>query len=214
MKTKLCSKCKKVKEGLSSSWCKLCQKEYDQKRYIANADAIKQRVHLRYINNLEKMRIERKERHKRHRDKENCQNYEWQQNNKEKYETSIKAWRERNPEKLKEYAKKSRQAHPEYAREAMQRKRSTPQGKLNSNISRAIHLSLKGTKAGRSWESIVDYTIYQLIERLKQTIPGSYTWQDYLNGKLHLDHIIPISVFNFSEARHIDFKRCWALENL
>jgi hypothetical protein len=30
----------------------------------------------------------------------------------------------------------------------------------------------------------------------------------------HIDHIIPKSVFNYTDAEHIDFKRCWALKNL
>ena len=49
---------------------------------------------------------------------------------------------------------------------------------------------------------------------MKKTIPESYTWKDYLEGRLQIDHKIPISVFNFSEPEHTDFKRCWTLKNL
>ena len=35
-----------------------------------------------------------------------------------------------------------------------------------------------------------------------------------MEGKLHLDHKIPKSIFNYEKSEHTDFKRCWALENL
>jgi hypothetical protein len=35
-----------------------------------------------------------------------------------------------------------------------------------------------------------------------------------VKGKIHIDHIIPISVHNFEFPTDIDFKKCWALANL
>ena len=35
-----------------------------------------------------------------------------------------------------------------------------------------------------------------------------------MDGKLHIDHIIPVSVFNFTNDNHIDFFKCWSLDNL
>lgn len=61
---------------------------------------------------------------------------------------------------------------------------------------------------------LVDYTIEELERNLKAKIPKGYTWQDFLKGKLHIDHKTPVSVFNFTSPRDIDFKRCWALKNL
>ena len=64
------------------------------------------------------------------------------------------------------------------------------------------------------WNKQVNYTIVDLKNHLEKTIPNGYDWEDYINGKLQVDHIIPISAFNFTSANHTDFKRCWALENL
>ena len=86
---------------------------------------------------------------------------------------------------------------------------------LNDRMSSGIRASLKSNKNGRSWESIVGYTLDSLIKRLKATIPDGYTWNDYMNGaKLHIDHIVPISVHNFKSYKDTDFKRCWSLKNL
>lgn len=85
---------------------------------------------------------------------------------------------------------------------------------LNGKIRSAISLSLKGNKTNKSWEILVDYKLKDLINHLNKTMPYGYCWNDYLNAKLHIDHIIPISVFNFTKPEHTDFKRCWSLSNL
>lgn len=87
--------------------------------------------------------------------------------------------------------------------------------RLNCRMKTGIRQSLKfGSKNGRSWESLVPYNYKQLKRRLDFTMPNGYTWQDFLNGDLHIDHIIPISAFNFDESEHLDFSKCWALSNL
>lgn len=86
--------------------------------------------------------------------------------------------------------------------------------KLKHRMRNGINFRLRYGKGGRSWLSLVDYTIDQLEQRLKKTMPIGYTWDDFLGGGLHVDHIIPVSVFNFTKPEHIDFKRCWALDNL
>ncbi|MBA7582195.1 hypothetical protein ES708_24115 [subsurface metagenome] len=84
---------------------------------------------------------------------------------------------------------------------------------LNHNISKAIGKTLKNNKNSKIYR-IFEYTKNDLMEQLKHTIPKGYAWQDYLDGRLQMDHIIPISAFNFTKHEHIDFKRCWALSNL
>ena len=85
---------------------------------------------------------------------------------------------------------------------------------LNHKIRNAIRKSLKGNKAGKHWETLVGYSVNDLMEHLKKTLSKGYCWQDYMENKLEIDHIIPKSVFNFTKSDHIDFKRCWALNNL
>lgn len=96
-----------------------------------------------------------------------------------------------------------------------ERIRNKPYHLLNNRMRGGIRESLRNnSKNGRHWEDLVNYTIKDLIKRLKKTIPERYTWQDFLDGKLHIDHIIPISAFDFDNPEDFDFTRCWALNNL
>lgn len=86
---------------------------------------------------------------------------------------------------------------------------------LNHRMSVGIWRTLKrGEKNGRTWLGLVPYTHKKLKKRLESTMPFGYTWQDFLDGKLHIDHIISISEFKFEKPEDLGFKRCWALSNL
>lgn len=90
-----------------------------------------------------------------------------------------------------------------------------PDGRrLHQRISSAIRDTITGKKNGRKWQTLVGYTLADIRQRLKETMPDGYSWQDFLNGDLHIDHIVPVSAFNFSKPEHDDFGRCWSLSNL
>lgn len=85
---------------------------------------------------------------------------------------------------------------------------------LKNRIAARLRKALKRNKNKRKSFDILPYTPEQLLCRLRKTIPDGYTWQDFLEGRLHIDHIIPVRAFNFSKPEHPDFHRCWALSNL
>jgi len=86
------------------------------------------------------------------------------------------------------------------------------QRKLGKRVSVGIRKALKFKKDGYSWELMLGYTRKQLFDRLSSTMPVGYTWDDL--DKLHIDHIVPKSAFNYESYFDADFKRCWALKNL
>lgn len=86
--------------------------------------------------------------------------------------------------------------------------------RLDLRVGSLMWYSLRKEKRGIRWERLVGYTLDDLIGRLETTMPDGYDWQDYVSGRLHLDHIIPRSVFNYRAPEDYDFKRCWALSNL
>ncbi|MBA7526943.1 hypothetical protein ES705_19114 [subsurface metagenome] len=140
---------------------------------------------------------------------------QYYKNNREKIKKCSKQWRKNNPEREEKYGKQWRKNNRDKRNiDNRERYKTDLKYNLNVKISRAIKRYSKGNKNGRHWEGLVGYNSNDLIKRLNETMPVGYTWQDYLNGDLHTDHIIPISAFNFTRPEHTDFKRCWALENL
>jgi len=93
-------------------------------------------------------------------------------------------------------------------------KKTLLQYRLNGNMGSNVWDSIKKDKAGRHWETLVGYTLNDLIRRLRKTMPNGYNWQDYLKGKLHIDHIIPKRAFTFKTSKDEEFKQCWSLYNL
>jgi hypothetical protein len=149
--------------------------------------------------------------------KENKKKY--YQNNKNKISEYKKEWYQKNKEKILKKSKQWQEKNKERCRENhnnnyKKRNKTDIKFNLNRNIGKSIGKSLKGNKSGYHWETLVGYTVNDLKKRLQKTMPEGYTWQDYLEGKLHIDHIIPKSVFNFDNYNQIDFQRCWALDNL
>jgi len=154
----------------------------------------------------------------------------WRKNNSGKCRKAVKIYRENNKEKIKKhrgkYVKENREKiniskRKWYKNNAdkigdrnKNRYRTDSKYNLNMRMSGAIRASLRRNKSGYHWELLVGYSVNSLIKRLKKTIPVGYSWQDCLNGSLHIDHIIPIDAFNFIKPENPDFKKCWALNNL
>ena len=164
--------------------------------------------------------------------KEHIKEYkkEWYQSNRRMVLERMKEWQKNNPEHYSEYQNKY---HLEHKEEEIEQKRKYHQShkeesriyqnnriktdlkcNLNNKISGAMLKSLKGNKGGKHWEDLVGYTLEDLKRHLGKTMPEGYNWQDYMEGRLHIDHKIPMSVFNFDQIGQLDFKRCWSLNNL
>ena len=141
----------------------------------------------------------------------------WQSKNKDKMKKDYKEYYNKNRDEIirkqKKYSKLS-EVKERINRYQIHRRKTDLKYNLKGKITRAIGKSLKRNKKGYQWETLVGYKLDDLIKHLKKTMPKGYAWQDYLEGKLHIDHKIPISVFNFDKIGQIDFKKCWALKNL
>jgi len=194
-------------------------KEWSKQYYIKHREQILKRQKQYSKENSEKIKEYHKEYYQKNKDKLNEYSEQWQKDNPEKVKKRDKRYYESHPEKVKE---KDRQYYENNHEKIIERIRRWGNKKyksdlrynLNNKIRTAIRLSLNGNKNGRHWEDLIGYSLNKLIKHLKKTIPKGYTWQDFMKGKLHIDHIIPISAFNFTKPEHVDFKRCWSLNNL
>jgi len=136
---------------------------------------------------------------------------EWSSKNREKLLVHKKLYRIENRQKIRQWEIGHKKKRNEYTKN---RRKIDLKFNLNDRLKTAIRISLKNNKNGRRWENLTGYSLDILIKHLKKTMPKGYCWQDFLNGRLHIDHIIPKSVFNYDNSENPDFNRCWSLENL
>lgn len=210
--TKFCNSCKETKDindfhlnsllkDGHSFYCKQCMKEYR---------------HAYYQKNIEKTNILASK---------------WRQNNYEHAKECARKWNKQHPDKIKKYVKKHKSRSPESYKQYCktwidknkekrretclrgQRKRRTiPKYIIAKRISCHIRMCLCGNKNTKSWESLVGYTKDKLKKHIEKKFLKGMSWDN--TSLWHIDHIIPISAFNFEIPEDIDFKRCFALKNL
>lgn len=203
---------------------------------IKNKEKIKKQRKEYRSKNVEKIRIGAKKYYNKNKEKERERVKKYKEENAEKIreykrkyrlanleriKENSKIYRKNNKEKIKKQDRLYRKKNIEWWKKYINKKyKENLKFNINSRMSRAVRDSLKvkrflkSSKNGNRWENLVGYSVNDLIKRLKKTLPKGYTWKDYLSGELHIDHIIPIAVFNFTKVENPDFKRCWALSNL
>ena len=139
----------------------------------------------------------------------------WQKNNQEHLKKYRKEYNKRNKTKKDRQNKIYYQQNKEYFNNYYNVKyRNDKKFNLTKRMYSIIRQCVLKNKSGWKWENYVSYTLRDLVSRLKNILPEGYIWQDYLEGKLEIDHILPISAFNYSEPNNYEFQECWALENL
>ena len=171
------------------------RRKYGEKRYRKNPEKEAEHNKKNYTKHRTKRLVYRKKYYTSHF--ELIQEY----NKKNKHKKD--KWISDNPEKMKEYIKRSNK-----------KRVSTPKGKLNVRIGRLIYHSLRGAKEGKSWCELVPYSLIQLKRHIEKQFKEGMSWEAYMRGEIHIDHIIPVSVFTFSRPDDIQFQTCWALKNL
>jgi predicted nucleic acid-binding Zn ribbon protein len=124
-------------------------------------------------------------------------------NNGEEAKVRRKNWIKNNYQRFREIQNKSKN----------NRFKNNINYRLNILMGNAIRNTVKD-KGVKKWEKLVGYSINTLQQHLETTLPESVSWNDYLEGGYHIDHIIPISMFNFESYQDPEFKKCWNYRNL
>ena len=132
---------------------------------------------------------------------------DWQEVRRKKYNENPELRLEQN----RVWCKNNPEARRKIVSRAHRKSRNIAKVKISESMSNGIRKSIIG-KGNRHWELFVDFTIEQLKKHLEKRFKPEMTWANY--GAWHIDHKIPITVFNFEKPEDFDFKRCWALKNL
>jgi len=87
------------------------------------------------------------------------------------------------------------------------------QCRLRTVISTGIRNCLKFGKNHMSTENVLGYTIDDLRCHLESQFDEKMNWENY-GIYWEIDHLLPVSYFQFSSYTDPGFKDCWNLENL
>ena len=81
-------------------------------------------------------------------------------------------------------------------------------------MSEMLRRYLNGRKAYRPWHTLVGYTPEELRAHLERQFTKGMTWDAFMRGEIHIDHIVPQADFRFESRDEEGFRQCWALTNL
>jgi hypothetical protein len=119
-------------------------------------------------------------------------------------------------------SKKRKRAHDrkwsktEKGKQAAERRKQKTTYTISNRIRANMNYHLKKDQIAKRHLTfdLLGYTPKELKAHLESqfTEENGYTWDNM--SEWHIDHIRPISSFNFDSTEHSDFKKCWALNNL
>lgn len=173
-----------------NNYCKSCRSKTVKKSYFKNKEKNKEKSKLK---NQERKKI-----------KSNWY-YEDKNKNPDKYKTR---WDEQNKKRRDAKAKWFQENKDRIISTNLERRKKDPKKKITHLMSSGILKSLRDNKKGKKWETLVGYTIDDLINNLQ------LNEKEYINNNLHIDHIIPINFYNYTSFEDDNFKKCWNLRNL
>lgn len=176
---------------------------YGRRYYQENRESMLAAGRKWYSANREKLKATRRRWRQKNRAAEKAYAKEYFQTHKEKCQQTANKWRAKNLEKARAYVRK-------YSR----KRYSTPKGKLDHRMANAIWQVLKKEKGGRSWKTLVGYSVEDLKIRIESQFSKGMTWELYMSGDIEIDHIIPIVKFSYTKPEDQQFRQCWALDNL
>lgn len=166
-------------------------RERAAKRYASNAEIIRAQQQAKYQQLPEEKKEEIRRRAR-----------EWRANNKARKVEANKQWAQANKDKMAAYFKKSKD-----------KRRSNPIHRVYESMSSQIHRAITKAKDGRKWESIVGYSLNDLVRHLERQFTRGIAWANYGTG-WHIDHIIPQADFELIGADDATVRACWCLSNL
>lgn len=223
MKTKKCNECNKIKPisafpkhrgykyGVRNP-CKKCNRKHNKIYYEKNAEELRQKKRSYRKEHPEKEKAIRQRYAMNNRDKINNRQRMWKQNNPEKVKETNKKWKDKNPNWKKNWYKKNPIKAKKIFAKQHQKIMNNPKLRLSKAMRCLVYKALGKNKNGYKWESLVNYTLEDLRDHLEKQFKPGMSWSNY--GKWHIDHIKPVSSFNFKTYNDREFKQCWALCNL
>lgn len=127
----------------------------------------------------------------------------WWTRNRERHRANVAKWRIENVERAREVD-----------RQVQASRRSTPWGKINNNMWPSMHGGIRrmSSRWGR-YNVALGYRWIDLRLHLEAQFDTTMTWDNW-GQTWEVDHIIPLSSFQYTSLSDPLFTQAWALSNL
>lgn len=100
---------------------------------------------------------------------------------------------------------------PEFQTKERLRRQLAKQAKRDG-IAENMRQALRRNGQSRRVEQVLGYTISELRAHLEARFTDGMSWDAYMRGQIHIDHVMPQAAFDLSDPEQ--WRQCWALSNL
>lgn len=108
----------------------------------------------------------------------------------------------------------SKQRRREYEKKYYKERRKTdPFFKLRKDFSSIIRRKLKGSKNNNCIWNFLPYSVEELKQHIEKQFDDKMSWENH-GSYWHIDHIIAQIHLPYDSMNHLNFQKCWALDNL
>ena len=118
--------------------------------------------------------------------------------------THRELWRERN--------RQWRMDNPEKAKKACSNWYKRIPNKIQACLHSRVYESFDGKVKGFLLWEILGYSCADFMTHIESWFHSGMSWDNH--GEWEIDHIIPISFFQYDSFADVEFKMCWRLENI
>lgn len=85
---------------------------------------------------------------------------------------------------------------------------------LKHRMRSLLRVTLTKGRQGRRMAEVLGYTQDELKAHLERQFTNGMSWDRFMAGEIHIDHIIPVASFGAIAIDTNEFRQCWALANL
>jgi len=142
----------------------------------------------------------------------------WERKNSDHIKAIRNRWRTEHRERIAAQTKlrnsKNLEQYKARVRRAYEKNRENLTWVISNRMRCRMWMTLRNSKARRSWESLVGYSREDLIAHLESLFSEGMTWGKFFEGEIEIDHKRPIASFVYVSPQDKQFQQCWALSNL
>lgn len=91
-------------------------------------------------------------------------------------------------------------------------RRQVNKAKKRDGIGEVLRGSVRNNHKSRTVEHALGYSIADFIKHIEKQFHDGMTWDKFMAGVIHIDHIVPQAAFDLTNDE--EWKTCWSLPNL